>query len=76
MRAVFHPVIDWVDVHHRLVSLVLMLLILGLTLFILRNYAIFRRIKLEDAVQVHIGRVLPQAAQDQGVPEKVEVDGE
>jgi hypothetical protein len=59
MRAVFHPIIDWIDIHHRLVSLVLMVVVLVLTIYILRNYAIFRRIRLEDGVPVNIVRELP-----------------
>jgi hypothetical protein len=52
LRAVFHPVIDWMDIHHRFVSILLALLVLAAALVALRNFEIFRREPLEDGIPI------------------------
>jgi predicted anti-sigma-YlaC factor YlaD len=54
LLAVFHPVINWIDLHHRLVSILLALLVLAGVLLGLRHFAIFRPMNLGDSVPVRI----------------------
>jgi hypothetical protein len=54
--AAFHPVMNWIDMHHRLVSLLLALLVLLAVFCSLRNFAIFRHIRLDDGITVKILR--------------------
>lgn len=54
LRAVFHPVINWIDLHHKLVSIVLALAVLATVIYALRNFEIFKREKLDDGVPVWI----------------------
>lgn len=51
-RAVFHPVLDWIDRHHRLVAGVVAVVVLLLTMFLLRHAAIWKREKLEDSIPI------------------------
>jgi hypothetical protein len=52
LRAVFHPVMDWIDRHHRLVSAVLAVLVVLVVLVVLRHAAIFRRQQLEEGIPI------------------------
>ena len=54
MLAVFHPVLNWIYVHHRLVSILLALLVLLAVVLGLRDFAIFRHPRLNDAIPVWI----------------------
>jgi hypothetical protein len=51
-RAVFHPVLDWIDHHHRLVAGVVALLSLLLTIFFLRHAAIWKQRQLEEGIPI------------------------
>lgn len=51
-RAVLHPVLDWIDHHHRLVAGSVALLTLLLTIFLLRHVAIWKRQNLEDGIPI------------------------
>jgi anti-sigma factor RsiW len=51
-RAVFHPVLDWIDRHHRLVAGVTALVVLLLTLFLLRHAAIWKRQQFDDSIPI------------------------
>jgi len=51
-RAVFHPVLDWIDRHHRLVAAVVALLTLLLSLFLLRHAAIWKVQEIEEGIPV------------------------
>lgn len=51
-RAVFHPVLDWVDRHHRLVAGTIALLTLLLTVFLLRHAAIWKRQQIEEGIPI------------------------
>lgn len=51
-RAVFHPVLDWIDHHHRLVAGLAALLTLLLTLFLLRHAAIWRTQQVEEGIPI------------------------
>ncbi len=42
LRAVFHPVIDWIDVHHRLVSIALAILVLVVAFLAVRHAEIWK----------------------------------
>jgi hypothetical protein len=57
LLAVFHPVINWIDMHHRLVSILLALLVLAGVLLGLRHFAIFRPMNLGDSIPV---RIIPE----------------
>ncbi len=52
LRAVFHPVIDWVDMHHRLVSILLALVVLVLGFLAVRDAEIFKREPLEEGIPI------------------------
>jgi hypothetical protein len=52
LRAVFHPVIDWVDMHHRLVSAVLAAVVLVAAFFFLRSCEVFKREPLEEGIPI------------------------
>jgi hypothetical protein len=52
LRAVFHPVMDWIDVHHRGVSIVLTVVVLVVTLFMLRGVEVFKRVPLEEGIPI------------------------
>ncbi len=52
LLAVFHPVINWIDLHHKLVSIVLAGVILATTIIDLRNFAIFRNEPLENGIPI------------------------
>ncbi len=52
LLAVFHPVINWIDLHHNLVSILLALIVLLGTIFALRNFEIFRNEPLEDGIPI------------------------
>jgi predicted anti-sigma-YlaC factor YlaD len=54
LLAVFHPVINWIDLHHRLVSILLALLVLASVLLGLRHFEIFRPLDLGEHIQVKI----------------------
>jgi len=51
-RAVFHPVRDWIDHHHRLVAGLTALLTLLLTIFLLRHAAIWKGQQLEEGIPI------------------------
>jgi len=51
-RAVFHPVRDWIDHHHRLVAGLSALLTLLLTLFLLRHAAIWKTQQIEEGIPI------------------------
>jgi hypothetical protein len=51
---VFHPIINWIDLHHTFVSIVLALAVLATVVYALRNFEIFKREKLDDGVPVWI----------------------
>ncbi len=52
LLAVFHPAINWIDLHHKLVSVVLAVVILTTTILALRNFAIFRNEPLEEGIPI------------------------
>lgn len=52
MLAVFHPVINWIDMHHKSVSIALAILVLIGTIFALRNFEIFRNEPLDDGIPI------------------------
>ncbi len=52
MRAVFHPVLDWMYCHHRMVSSFCAVLILVIVLYLLRQVALFRVEPLEEGIPV------------------------
>lgn len=52
LRAVLHPLVDWIDLHHRLVAIVLAVVVLATALFALRNFEIFKREPLEDGIPI------------------------
>ncbi len=52
LRAVFHPVIDWVDVHHRAVSIVLAIIVLVVALFVMHDVELFRPAPLEERIPI------------------------
>lgn len=52
LRAVFHPVIDWIDRHHRLVSTTVAVLLLITVVLLLRDFAIFKRQQLEKGIPI------------------------
>lgn len=51
-RAVFHPVLDWIDRHHRLVAGAIALLTLLLVIFLLRHAAIWKRQQLDEGIPI------------------------
>lgn len=51
-RAVFHPVLDWIDRHHRLVAAVVALVTLLLTIFLLRHAAIWKQQQIEEGIPI------------------------
>lgn len=51
-RAVFHPVLDWVDRHHRLVAGTIALLTLLLVIFLLRHAAIWKQQQLDEGIPI------------------------
>lgn len=51
-RAVFHPVLDWVDRHHRLVAGVVAIFTLLLVIFLLRHAAIWKRQQIEEGIPI------------------------
>ncbi|OVE74051.1 hypothetical protein BVX94_01870 [bacterium B17] len=55
VRALTHPVLDWVYVHHMIVSLIIALLVLGITFGVLRKTKIWREINMDGAIQVFLG---------------------
>jgi predicted anti-sigma-YlaC factor YlaD len=61
--AAFHPFMNWVYTHHRIVSLLLALLVLAATFFALRNFAIFRHIRFDDGVCVKIIKTVPEQSE-------------
>ncbi len=82
-RAVFHPVLDWVDRHHRLVAGVAALLTLLLTIFLLRHAAIWKRQQLEEGIPIWrmfrsgklpelVDQVMQQKQQDGAVNKETE----
>jgi hypothetical protein len=52
LRAVFHPVIDWIDVHHRMVSLALALFVLVLAFVALWNFKPWKREPVEEGIPI------------------------
>jgi len=52
LRAVLHPVMDWIDRHHRLVSVLIALLTLAIVLLLLRHVAMFRAQQLDDGIPI------------------------
>jgi hypothetical protein len=52
LRAVFHPVIDWIDIHHRLVSVVLAVLVLAVAFMAVRHAEIFKHEPLEEGIPI------------------------
>ncbi len=52
MWVVFHPVLDWIYCHHRLVSTVAAVLVLAAALFVFRHAAIFRVQPLDEGIPV------------------------
>jgi len=54
LLAVFHPVLNWIYLHHILVSLLLALAVLLGVILGLRNFAIFKHPDLSDSVRVLI----------------------
>ena len=76
LRAVFHPVIDWIDIHHRLVSILLALLVLGAACVALRNFEIFRREPLGEGIPIwrmfKSGK-LPELVEQERLRSKVEI---
>ncbi len=52
LLAVFHPIINWIDLHHKLVSIVLALVVLATTIIALRNFAIFLNDPLENGIPI------------------------
>jgi hypothetical protein len=66
LRAALHPVIDWIDMHHRLVSIVLAVLVLAAALIALRDFKIFNPEPLEEGIP--IWRIFKSG----GLPELVE----
>ncbi len=52
LRAVLHPVMDWIDRHHRLFSVLTALLTLVTVLLLLRHVAIFRTQQLEEGIPI------------------------
>jgi len=51
-RAVFHPVRDWIDRHHRLVAGTIALLSLLLVIFLLRHAAIWKQQQLDEGIPI------------------------
>lgn len=51
-RAVFHPVLDWMYCHHRLVSIMAAVLAVLIVLFVCRHAEIFRKQKLEEGIPI------------------------
>jgi len=68
-RAVFHPVLDWMDRHHRLVAGIIALFTLLLTLYLLRHAAIWKRENLGERIPIwrmmRNGRI-PELVQEAG----------
>jgi len=52
LRAVFHPVIDWIDVHHRLVSIVLAVLVLVVAFVAVRHVELFKYEPPEEGIPI------------------------
>lgn len=52
LRAVFHPVIDWIDVHHRLVSILLTMLVLVVAFMAVRRAEIFKYEPIEEGIPI------------------------
>lgn len=52
MRAVLHPVLDWVYRHHRLVSILVALMVLVSALYVVRHAELFRVEKVEEGIPI------------------------
>lgn len=52
LRAAFHPIMDWIDQHHRVISIMLALVVLIATFFTLRNFEIFKRQEVGDGIPI------------------------
>jgi hypothetical protein len=52
LLAVFHPAINWIDLHHKLVSIALAVIVLATAILTLRNFEIFREEPLEDGIPI------------------------
>jgi hypothetical protein len=52
LRAVFHPVMNWIDMHHKLVSVLLAIVALIVSFFFLRDFEIFRTEPLEEGIPI------------------------
>ena len=81
LLAVFHPAINWIDLHHKLVSIVLAVIVLATAILTLRNFAIFRDEPLEDSIPIWryfktgelpelVEQQLKEASEDGGAEDK------
>jgi hypothetical protein len=66
LRAVMHPVRDWIGIHHRLVALVMAAVVLLAVLFAVRNVALFQI--EETGPRIPIWKIFKSG----GLPELVE----
>ena len=59
VRAMLHPVLDWVYVHHILVSILVTLLALAAILWAVKDLKFWERIDFSSAIPVTIGKGKP-----------------
>jgi hypothetical protein len=52
LRAVFHPVMDWISRHHKMVSVVLAIVALIVTFFLLWDFEIFRNEPMDEGIPI------------------------
>ena len=52
LRAVMHPVLDWIDRHHRLVAALVAVIVILSVLFTVRNAALFRVVEPEPGIPI------------------------
>ena len=52
LRAVFHPVMDWIGRHHKMVSVVLAIVALIVTFFLLWDFEIFRNEPMDEGIPI------------------------
>lgn len=56
IRAMTHPVLDWIYVHHIIVSLIIALLAIGILWGVLRKTELWREINRDDVIKVFLGK--------------------
>lgn len=70
VRAFTHPVIDWIDRHHTLVSLLVALAVVIGGIIVCRRTRLFRTIDWDSVFPVNIRRMETMAPGDSGQPEQ------